>query len=438
MARASDNILDVFLRPAADRKILIGRLIRDAEKRQTSFYPDDGYVAMGRDRPLVSLAWTGRDENTTLARLTSRADKIGLNGWLPPFFDNLLPEGALRELVEREMGHGRTDHFDVLERLGEDLPGAIVVRRPDGSLKPGYRDEPAGREASTPPLRFSLAGIQLKFSMRDRNNRLSVPMRSGEFGDVILKVPHEGHPQLPEAEHAAMTMVRAAGLRVANTRLVAISTIDGIPSRFLEHGEVCLAVDRFDRAADSRRVQMEDFAQIVGALGDQTYTMANEESVWNITTRFAGDHHGELLEAVGRSVCNIMLGNGDAHLKNWSFLYREGDVVALSPTYDVVPTLAYGDGELALPFMKTRDPSHVTLHRFERAAGLVDIPQAALIEQVERTVALAFEHWPAILRDLMPERIALLVERRINELPFIQQIRPGAVFEMSRDTGFHP
>lgn len=426
------DTLEVYLRPEAGRELKIGLIIRDRSQRLTSFFPDDAYLAMGPGRPLVSLSWTGQSEEATVQRLTMRAGKIGTNGYLPPFFDNLLPEGALRELVEKELGHGRTDHFDVLARLGMDLPGAIVVRRSGESGAP-ENELPAGDTSrpKTPSLRFSLAGVQLKFSMKDRNNRLTLPMSGEEVGDVIVKVPNKDYPDLLEMEHAAMTMVAATGRRVAQTRLVPSSDVEGLPEEFLAHGATCLAVTRFDRGPGGTRVQMEDFAQITGAVGDQKYTQANEETVLNIVRRFATDSRGELIEAIGRSVCNMLIGNGDAHLKNWSFLYPEGGGIELSPTYDVVPTVAFNDAELALPFMSTSNPDSLRIRRFERAAGLLRVPPSLVIHEVKRTVESAFETWPTIMRDMMPPRASEAIVNRINRLPFVKELLPDMDFAVA-------
>lgn len=426
------DTLEVYLRPDARRELKIGIIVRDRSQRITSFFPDDAYLAMGPVRPLVSLSWTGQSEEATMQRLTRRADKLGTNGYLPPFFDNLLPEGALRELVEKELGHGRTDHFDVLARLGMDLPGALTVHR---ATKGGFVDDESPATDSPwprgPSLRFSLAGVQLKFSMKARNDRLTLPMLGEEVGDVILKVPHKKYRDLPEMEHAAMTMVAATGRRVALTRLVPSSAVEGLPEEYLEHGSTCLAVTRFDRGPNGLRVQMEDFAQITGALGDQKYTRANEETVLNIVRRFATDSRGELVEAIGRSVCNMLIGNGDAHLKNWSFLYPEGGEIALSPTYDVVPTVVFGDAELALPFMRTSNPDSLTLRRFERAADLLEVPSGVVIHEVKRTVESAFATWPAILREMMPSGAAEAIVNRINRLPFVKELLPDMDFSVA-------
>jgi serine/threonine-protein kinase HipA len=113
------GILGIFLRPSADREVRVGTLVRDATGA-INFEVDDAYIRLGPARPLVSLAWSGATEKDTLARLRNKGDKITQGRILPPYFNNLLPEGALLELVEREFGTGTFDNYDVLARLGGD------------------------------------------------------------------------------------------------------------------------------------------------------------------------------------------------------------------------------------------------------------------------------------------------------------------------------
>ena len=214
-----------------EREIRVGTLARKSTG-EIAFTVDAAYVEAGSERPLFSLAWKGADEEDTKRRLTATADKLTKGTFLPPFFANVLPEGALRDLVKREFGAGDFDDFDVLARLGEDLPGAVVARQESG--------EPAARAAglrtvntqATKPIRFSLAGVQLKFSMQFDRGTMTVPA-TGADGDIILKTPSPKYPQLPEMEFSAMSLCRAIGVRTADVWLIDGDKVQGIPSRIL-------------------------------------------------------------------------------------------------------------------------------------------------------------------------------------------------------------
>ena len=387
------------------------------------FTVGESYLALGTRRPLVSLAWTGPDEDESLARLKSPNDKMMRGTHLPAFFDNLLPEGALRDLVERELGPGAFDNFDILARLGEDLPGAIIVR-----LEAGTAGRPRpGRQAAMPPvlgetsIGFSLAGVQLKFSMTLDRKTLTVPARQGA-GEIILKTPSRKHPFLPEAEYTALVLAEAAGVSTNKAMLVSPRQIQGIPSAFLEGGP-SLAVTRFDREPGGRRVQTEDFSQILGAIGDQKYFKANETTIMNVVHRFSDDPIGGLLEAVRRITVNLLIGNGDAHLKNWSFLYPHDGKVQLTPAYDIVPTFLYGDDTMALAFGNTKTPSIVGLRRFERAAGAMQVSSKVVLSEVRRTVQQALKVWPDLLEDLpLPVDGRRQLLARLPKLRLVQEV----------------
>lgn len=425
-------LLGIYLAPTPDKSVRVGSLVRDAGGVIT-FTADDTYLAMGAGRPVLSMAWRGADEDDTIRRLVAREDKVMRSGLLPPYFSGLLPEGALRDLVETEFGTGAFDDFDVLARLGEDLPGAVVARLEAGQA--GGPQAAAKREAGkkkTPPpggVKFSLAGIQLKFSMSATERGVTVPGRD-QHGDIILKVPSTKHPLLVEAEFAGLELARAVGVRAAEVSLIDILNVHGIPPEFLQGGPHALAVRQFDRTP-GRRVHTEDFAQIIGAIGDRKYTMANEETIYNMTRRFTGDWSGELLEGVRRTVVNIMLGNGDAHLKNWSLIHPPGGKPELTPAYDVVPTFLYSDNTMALAFGGTRDAARVTLRRFERAAGLVKVSPDLLAREAKRTVEAVLDVWPDAMKELpLPPEMRDHITARWRDLAIVNEIRPTIVSDL--------
>ncbi|TDQ14848.1 type II toxin-antitoxin system HipA family toxin [Phyllobacterium brassicacearum] len=416
-------VIGIHLVPAPNRELRVGTLIRDKAGTVT-FVVDDGYIAMGPRRPLVSLAWQGRSEDETTARLTNRGDKIMHGGLLPPFFENLLPEGALRELVAKEFGAGNFDNFDVLGRLGQDLPGAVVARWEAGTKAPTTtRAERVEVPETSPRIRFSVAGVQLKFSMTMKHGSLTIPAVDNE-GEIILKTPARHYERVPEAEYIALKLAEAVGVRVVDAWLVDADQIDGIPVEFLPSGAKSLAVRRFDRHAEHRRTQIEDFAQILGAVGNQKYTKGNEATVMNIVHRFSADPRGELLEAVRRIVVNILIGNGDAHLKNWSFLYPDAGDISLSPAYDLVPTFLYGDDDMALPFGNNNNPYTVGTRRFERAAGLLKVDPKLLVKEVRLTVEKALDIWPGLLKDLpLTSDANRPIINRLDKLQLVREIR---------------
>ena len=378
------------------------------------FIVDEAYLQLGPERPVLSSTWVQtNDEAGSIARLRRTDDKWSRNGILPPWFSNLLPEGALRNLVEQQLGSGLHDEFDVLLSQGQDLPGAVVAAAEDVPLKALPPPGPVPQEENGSPLiKFSLAGVQLKLSMRRADQRVTFPV-ADEAGNMIVKLPAKSYPGLPEAEYLGMALARAAGIETAQFELIPIELIEGLSEEWRAVGRNALMVHRFDRTA-AGRVHMEDFAQILGVpVGERKYTQGNEQTILNASRRLAEDSAGALLEATRRSVVNVLIGNGAAHLKNWALIYPDGRRARLSPAYDVVPTILFGDdGTLAMTFFTEKRMKRIDIELYQRAAKIMRLDPRILANMVSDTVKRAEAAWPKVVADIGPahgarERLAL-------------------------------
>lgn len=397
-------ILGVYLIDNQGAPVRVGALTRDGVGA-TAFLPDEAWL---RDdaRPPLSLSWVKPGNPIeTRQRLSYRGDKIGLYGGLPPWFAGLLPEGALRDLVINEMGAGDHDPFDLITRLGADLPGAVLITPDNGdapsSAGPLRWDRVAGFRAPIPDgkVKFSLAGVQLKFIASDTDQRFTAPARAGE-GRYILKLASAAHLGLPEAEFTAMSLARSLGVNTANCRLVRNADITAVPPEMLI-GDHALAVERFDRIGEAGRIHIEDAGQILGAVGERKYT-ANSETILNMIARFSYERHEDVLEGFRRIVADILLGNGDNHLKNWSFTFPRPGEVRLSPAYDIVPTILFAplDDTLGLPFAGKRRFAAVRLHHFRRIASHLGFDSEWIAREVRDLVVKALDTWPQAMTDL--------------------------------------
>jgi serine/threonine-protein kinase HipA len=421
------GVLGIFLRPSPKEQLRVGTLVRDAAGVIT-FDVDENYIRLGEKRPIVSLAWKGATDELSIARLRNRNDKTTRGNILPPYFENLLPEGALLELVEKEFGTGAFDSFDVLRKLGTDLPGAILARAEAGDEAPTARIAPSAKPTAPKTIRFSLAGVQLKFSMKSVNRRLTMP-GVGEGGDVILKLPTTTYPGLPEAEYTALQLAQLAGVDVVESTLVDSKLIEDIPKELVEAGSLSLSVKRFDRAPEGIRIHTEDFAQIVGAVGDQKYTRANQDTLLNIVRRFADDSIGGILEGVRRIVVDIMIGNGDGHLKNWSFVYPDAVTPRLSPAYDIVPTIGYVPGDrMALRLAGTSDPAIVTIARIASIAKFLKIDPEIIEREVRKTTEKILDTWPNAAKNLPASRKVIgAIFDHWKQLALVKDVRPTLI-----------
>ncbi|TPL95734.1 type II toxin-antitoxin system HipA family toxin [Mesorhizobium sp. B2-3-12] len=420
-------VLGVYLLDRHGKRIRVGILARDRD-RATTFVVDEAYLR-NPDRPILSLAWVvPGDEEATRARLAARGDKIGLHGYLPPWFSGLLPEGALRDLVMTEMGPGNHDQFDLLTRLGADLPGAVLATPetgPSASAGPLRLENAQGIDLVRPEgvVKFSLAGVQLKFGALAIGDRLTVPARAGE-SRCILKVPTPRYPGLPEAEYAAMTLSRMIGVNTADCRLIPTSAIESIPASFFEGGKQAFVADRFDRPGEEQRIHMEDAAQIVGATGERKYTMATYETILNMIRRFSTDWRADVMEGFRRIVADVLIGNGDDHLKNWSFWFPDNREIRLSPAYDIVPTIFYApNDDLALRFAGTHAFANVTFKRFRRVAEFLKLDPDWIERDMKAVVKKALELWPRACFDLLEETRANQIVNRLDTLALVQETR---------------
>lgn len=419
-------VLGVFILDQDQRSVRAGTLTR-ATDGGVSFVVNEDYLR-DPDRPILSLGWYDiRSDEKTQERLASRRDKIAVRGALPPWFAGLLPEGALRDLVLTEMGPGDHDQFDVMTRLGGDLPGAVIVSPETANIEsagPLRLERVHGLTTAEPRgiVKFSLAGVQLKLTGDLNGDRLTLPGH-GESGRCIIKLPAKPYPGLPEAEFAAMQLAKSVGINTAHCQLVSRDFVSGVPAEFLAHGDNVLVVDRFDRPAGHARVHIEDAGQVLGALDVFKYTMGTTDTVMNMVRRFSTDSRADLAEAFRRLTVDVLVGNGDNHLKNWSFRFPKAGEIRLSPAYDIVPTVLYEPrDELALRFVGTHRFESVNLHRYERLASFLGVDPKWVVKEVRRTIEAALDLWPAMLPDLLDDRSVDALLKRLNDLPLVAEI----------------
>ncbi|MCC6645965.1 MAG: HipA domain-containing protein [Polyangiaceae bacterium] len=321
----------------------VGRLSR-REPRGAEFRLGAAYKRLPR-RPVLGQRF--EDDLDQVSR--------GKRGALPPFFANLLPEGPLRALLEARLSLTRADDFALLDAVGTDLPGALTLRFvDDGPEEPAAPVDglaepllPASPRGADEGLRFSLAGVQLKFSMLRDGVRLTLPARD-EAGRWIVKVGSAQWPGLCENEYSMMEWARACGLDVPECRLHSIRDVAGLPAACLAGGELVLAVRRFDRV-DGGRVHQEDFAQAVGLAPEHKYDHLSYADIARLSVAFT-DSDAAFDEVVRRVAFVVASGNNDAHMKNWSLVYPDGVSARLAPLYDQVSTVAWPalDRRLAL------------------------------------------------------------------------------------------
>lgn len=377
----------------------IGILDQDPDTRVVSFTLDEDYV-LDRSRPVLGQMFEQR-------RRREQFRQTKFPGLLPAFFANLMPEGALKTMIEAQTPDA--DSLALLARIGGDLPGAVVVKagEPRGGSRAvhnSYEEPAAEAEDESMLWRFSLAGIQLKMSaIKSGSDRFTLPFAHAD-GRWILKFGSPDFPSLPENEFTVMRWARAAGLDVPSHQLIDARSIEGLPPSLLDLGAKVFAIERYDRAEGGSRIHQEDFAQVFGLLPERKYDQATYEGIASAIAPLCGND--DLREYLRRVMFAVLSGNVDAHLKNWSLVYPDRRRPRLSPAYDLVFVMQYPQIErrLALKLSGEKVPAAIQWRHIERIEKFlqdkgVTVP---VVEDARQFVACALDAWERVKADSSP------------------------------------
>lgn len=366
--------------------------------------PIGALTHVGGDRTLFAFNDTYIEDEARPVLGLGFKDSFGelITGFRPirtrvmPFFSNLLPEGHMRGYLAARAGVNPAREFFLLRALGMDLPGAVTIGPADGqALPPDANDDAdAGHERRANALRFSLAGVQLKFSaIEQARGGLTVPAR-GVGGSWIVKLPSREFAGVPENEFSMMTLARLVGMEVPAIRLVDVDAIGNLPADVGRLKGQALAIARFDRLPGGGAVHTEDFAQIFGVYPEDKYKKASARNIAAVIGAEGGE--ADIVEFIRRLTFNTLIGNADMHLKNWSMIYPDRRNAALAPAYDFVSTIPYiPDSGAALNFSRTRRFDEYSEDELAHLAAKALLPEKLVLDTARETVALFHQHWRA-------------------------------------------
>lgn len=359
----------------------VGRLILTTGDRAL-FAFDEQYLN-DENRPVLSQSFFTQAGDLIPETKTTQTK-------LPPFFSNLLPEGHLRTYLAKRGSIKPAREFKLIELLGEDLPGAVMIKPLDGLADLQESDE--ARDSKQAPYRFSLAGVQLKFSaLAESSGGLTIPA-SGVGGDWIVKLPAQNFVHVPENEWSMLHLARMIGVPVPEARLIDLKDIAGLPDLGVLSGTKALAVRRFDRAASGQRIHIEDFAQVYGIYPDHKYDKVSYANIANMIWTLTGE--AGIVDFIRRLVFNIVIGNGDMHLKNWSLIYPDGQTPQLAPAYDFISTVPYiPNDRLALSMAGTKDMSAISLKHFTRLVKKAQVPEHLVLSAAKEAAQETIQAW---------------------------------------------
>lgn len=270
------------------------------------------------------------------------------------YFSGLLPEGRVRQLLARQFQVSNQNDFALLEQIGGECAGAVsfVVRGTETAAAGSTRDILWFRDgglaaaldelsrrpllAGTEGVRLSLAGAQEKLAVVVENGRIGLP-RGNTPSTHLLK------PAIPGVEDS-----------VANEAFcMRLAAAMGIPTAAVAMGEVqgraYLLVARCDRVRDASghpaRLHQEDFCQALGVVPEMKYQNEGGPGLaacFDLIRRVTRPSATSLLRLLDVVIFNALVGNHDAHGKNFSLLHRQA-VPELAPLYDCLCTAAHAD-----------------------------------------------------------------------------------------------
>ncbi|MFZ1874919.1 MAG: type II toxin-antitoxin system HipA family toxin [Chania sp.] len=349
-------------------------------------------------RPLFSLQQRANPDYLSQPFMSSQR--------LPPVLSNLLPEGALRNWMAQSLKSHVDEEFPLFVWARTNLPGALEAEPLAAGAIPTWALTSRGAldavqiGVAAEQQKFSLAGVQMKFSSLRQDGRFNITSQVGA-DSWIIKTPSTHHRHVPENEFTAMRLAQAIGVDIPDIELVPLSQLDHLPDIRLADESYAYAIRRFDRS-EHGRVHTEDFAQIFNLYAHDKYRGKNYDQIAAVLYRLSDEPLADAQQMARRLLANILLANGDAHLKNWSVIYPDKVDVRLSPAYDIVVTRAYiaGEAEAALNMAQEKRWSVVNLYTFERWAERVGMPWPAIRVHVLDAIDKARTLWPDMLEKL--------------------------------------
>ena len=326
------------------------------------------------------------------------------------FFSNLLPDEGVRRRIAEIVGVTPEDTFGLLREIGGDCAGAITFwppgKRPCRTDKPVYREltdaeaDDVLRNLGNRPLGIdedfrgiSGAGAQDKLIACMRDGKIFLPLM-GTPSTHIIKPEIERFPCSVQNEFFCMELSRRCGFDTAECGIVRFCELDYYVTR------------RYDRAEDGgivHRLHQEDFCQLLKCRPEIKYQDQGGPSIVECV-RLLRELHlpgSDVMSFVDRVVFNFLIGNGDAHGKNFSVVYRNG-VPRLSPQYDLICTTVYPQigKKMAMKFDGKFEFRWITPGKIVRTFERAGIGEKLVRDSIERQTSSIRQELPGLLDEI--------------------------------------
>ncbi|MDE3137089.1 MAG: type II toxin-antitoxin system HipA family toxin [Acidobacteriota bacterium] len=408
--------LDVYL-----TEDLVGHLIQDDSGQMVFDYAASWLEKAGATALSVSLPL--REERFTQKECRG-------------FFAGILPEEGKREIIARNLGISAGNDYAMLEQIGGECAGAVTFVAAGQALPERdyrYRELSVGelaailKELPKRPLlagekgiRLSLAGVQDKIAVRLEGDEISLPL-GGAPSTHILKPGVERFPGVVLNEALIMNLAAAVGVPAAK---VETRTVEGMEYLLVER------YDRRRRQSDGRtvldRLHQEDFCQAQGIPPELKYQKEGGPSLkrcFELLREVSAAPVIDLANLLDAVIYNCLIGNNDAHGKNFSLLYHGAGTadqeIRLAPVYDVVSTIFYPElsKDLAMKIGGEYSSERLMPWNFEKLAGEAGLARL----MVKRRVPELAEAVIAALKEMeithpVAESVAELIRKRCENM----------------------
>ena len=353
------------------------------------------------------------------------------------FFAGVLPDESKREIIARNLGISARNDFAMLERIGGECAGAVTFI-PEGATLP--EPDNAHRQLSPPELadiikklprrpllagengiRLSLAGAQDKIAVHVLSGQISVPL-NGAPSTHILKPAIERFEGVVFNEALCMRLAQAVGLNTAN---VEIGQVEGIDY---------LLVQRYDRAMNAEwpggserlsREHQEDFCQALGIVPEHKYQNEGGPSIkqcFELVRAASSTPVIDLQALLDAVIFNWLIGNNDAHGKNFSLVYRgqisSGLQTRLSPLYDLLSTVYYPElsPKMAMKLGSEYLSDRIAPANFERMAEEAGLAKPMMKGRVAELAHAVISKLPSVTTDHpVTLKVAKVIQSRCEQ-----------------------
>jgi serine/threonine-protein kinase HipA len=346
-----------------------------------------------------------------------------------PFFAGLLPEGQLRRLIAQQFQVSGQNDFALLDRIGGECAGAVTFLRPGQALPVPTRNDDTQwlsndeiiailNELPRRPMlagkdgfRLSLAGAQDKLPVVFDGARIGLPL-NGSPSTHILKPAIQAVDDSVVNEGFCLALADAIRLKPAKSSIHQVL------------GRSFLLVERYDRLIDAhgnrRRLHQEDFCQALGVVPEMKYQNEGGPDLarcFDLVRRATRPNAPQVLRLFDYVIFNVLIGNHDAHAKNFSLLHS-GKSTVLAPLYDTLSTAVYSTltPKMAMKIGSKYKFNDVQTRHWEQFAEGIGLTKA----QAKRRILELAKLLPPTARKLQsdPEQgfSRSVVVERINDL----------------------